>query len=254
MKKTDGRRKFLLLLAAVRSVVALAAILAAKFLIDDHYLWLVLMRPTKEVFLFGAFLARREQDAGLLLEIALAGLPLLVAGVWLFYFLGRMYSEEIEADEMPRWARKVLPAHKVRTMESVLQKKGAKLVFLTRLAVFPSTVVAAAAGASEMGSRRFMRSDGLGAAASMIEVMAVGYFLGEFFDPEDPVTSWTITGLGVAATLALLYLLGRYVRKDARTGPAGGLSEPPPPAPERCSDSTGTDSADRTVASPGTAG
>lgn len=214
MKKSPERRRILVGLAALRGGLAIAAIPAAPFLYDGHFLWLVLMRPTKEVFLFGAFLARQSDQMSLLFKIAIAGLPLAVLGVWLFYYLGRMYSKEIRKGDLPGIAGKILPAKRIQTLAKVLKRKGAKLVFLGRLAAFPSTVVAATAGSSGMKSRRFLPADGLGALASMVEVMAIGYVLGEFFDPEDPVVSWTVTGAGILAAFGLMFLLGRYLKKE----------------------------------------
>lgn len=59
--------------------------------------------------------------------------------------------------------------------------------------------------------------------------MAIGYMVGGFFDPEDPIVSWTVTGVAIAATFALLYLLGRYVRREADRS---ALSPRPEKAPE----------------------
>lgn len=214
MKKSPKRRQILILLAALRGVLAVAAIPAAPLLYDGHYLWLVLMRPTKEVFLFGAFLARRTAEPMLLLKVAVAGLPVMVAGVWLFYYLGRMYSKEIQNGDLPGVAGKVLPPKKIKAYAKVLKRKGAKLVFLGRLAAFPSSAVAATAGSSGMKSRRFLPADGFGALASIVEVTAIGYVLGGFFDPEDPAVSWTVTGVGVLAAFGLMFLLGRYLKRE----------------------------------------
>lgn len=216
LRKTTQRRTVLLYLAALRAVLAVAAIAAAKFLYNDHFLWLVLMRPTKEVFLFGGFLARRQQEPSLLLQVALAGIPISVAGVWLFYYLGRCFSREIEGGDLPGLAGKLLPARKVRSLQTVLNSKGTKLVLISRLAVFPSTAVGAAAGSSNVRSRDYLPADFLGALVSIGQVMGIGYLLGDLFDPDDPVISWTLTVLAVIATFALLYLLGRYLRREAK--------------------------------------
>lgn len=224
MKRTAKRRTLLLYVAGVRAVLAVAALFAAKFLYEDHFLWLVLMRPTKEVFLFGAFLAKRGQQPSLILQVILVGIPVAVGGVWLFYYLGRHYSQEIKAGELPGLAGRLLRAQKVRSLREILNGKGSKLVFLSRLAVFPSTAMAAAAGSSNMRSGKFLPADALGALVSIGEVMAIGYVLGDLFDPDDPVISWTITSLAMAATFGLLYLLGRYIQRQAGR---------PAPSPDR---------------------
>lgn len=214
MKKSPERRRILIVLAALRGILAVLAIPVAPLLYDGNYLWLVLMRPTKEVFLFGAFLARKADEPVLLLKVAAAGLPLAVAGVWLFYYLGRMYSKEIQNGNLPGVAGRILPPKRIKAHAKVLKRKGAKLVFLGRLAAFPSSVVAATAGSSGMKSRQFLPADGFGALASIVEVMAIGYVLGGFFDPEDPVVSWTVTGAGVLVAFGLMFLLGRYLKRE----------------------------------------
>lgn len=214
MEETRKRKKILLVLAGLRTVLGVAAILLAKFLYEDHFLVLTMMRPTKEVFLAGAFLAKQGDEPALLLKIILAGLPLSIAGVWLSYLLGRQFSAEIGKKELPGIAGRILPVKKVRKLEKVLSKKGPRLVFLGRLAAFPSSVIGAAAGSSDMALRRFILADGMGAVFAIVEVMSLGYVLGSFFDKDDPATSWAITGLAVAATFGLLFLLGRYLKRE----------------------------------------
>jgi membrane protein DedA with SNARE-associated domain len=204
----------LLVLGGLRLFLGVLAILLAKFLYEDHFLWLALMRPTKEVFLAGGFLAKKGEQPSLLLEVLLAGLPLSIAGVWLSYFLGRMFSKEIRSGHVPGLAGRILPVKKIHKLEKLLKKKGTKLIFLGRLAVFPSSVIGSAAGSTEMPSKRFLPADALGAFVAILEVLALGYGLGGFYDKDDPVTSWTITGLGALATFELLFLAGRYLRRE----------------------------------------
>lgn len=214
MKKSPEKKKVLLVLAGIRGVLGVAAIFLAKFLYEDNFLLLVLMRPTKEVFLAGAFLAKQGDQPSLLIKVLAAGLPLSIAGVWLSYYLGRLYADEITNEKLPGIAGKILPAKRIRKLEKVLEKKGPKLVFLGRLAAFPSSVIGATAGSSDMPSKKFLPADGLGALVAIVEVMSLGYVLGSFFDKDDPVTSWTITGVAVAATFGLLFLLGRYLKRE----------------------------------------
>lgn len=214
MKKSPEKKKVLLVLAGIRGVVAVAAIFLAKFLYEDNFLLLTLMRPTKEVFLAGAFLAKQNDDPSLLLKVLAAGLPLSIAGVWLSYYLGRMYSDEICNEKLPGLAGRILPVKRIRKMEKVLEKKGPRLVFLGRLAAFPSSVIGATAGSSDMESKKFLPADGLGALVAIVEVTSLGYALGSFFDKDDPATSWTITGVAVVATFGLLFLLGRYLKRE----------------------------------------
>jgi membrane-associated protein len=206
---TDARRartgRVLLWLAAARALVSLAAIPLAAALWEDHFAVLVLLRPTKEVLLAGGFALRRHDVA--LLVLAAAAVPLLVLGVWHFFALGRLYGDELDA--LPRWARRVLPPKRVETLCTALTKRGAPLVVLGRLAAFPSSLLAAAAGASDMPVRKFLLADAAGAALSFVIVVGAGFALGEAYEHAGP---W-LTGVGVVALAALAVLFGRRLRK-----------------------------------------
>lgn len=206
---TDPRRaragRVLLWLAVVRALVSLAAIPLAAALWQDHFAVLVLLRPTKEVLLAGGFAVRRDEVAVLML--AVAAVPLLVFGVWHFFALGRLYGGEL--DSLPGWARRVLPPKRVDAMCAVLTKRGAPLVLLGRLAAFPSSLVAAAAGASDMPVRKFLLADAAGAALSFVVVVGAGYALGEAYEHAGP---W-LTAVGVLALAALAVVFGRWLRR-----------------------------------------
>ena len=197
----------LTVLAGVRTVLGLLAIPLAPFLYEEHFVVLVLIRPTKEVLLAGGFLVR-EGDVSLPVLLA-ATVPMLVLGVWLMFALGRAYSKEIASGDVPGLGGRVLPAKRISDIRRVLKKKGARLVVLGRLAAFPSTAVAAAAGSSTMPARTFLRADGLGAALSIVEVVGAGLLLGSAYKQAGP---W-LTGVGVAVLLGLMWLAGRYLKR-----------------------------------------
>jgi membrane protein DedA with SNARE-associated domain len=201
-------RKVLVGLAFVRLVLGVAAIPLAPFLYEDHFLILVLLRPTKEVFLAGGFLAR-QGDVNLFL-IVLAAIPLSIFGVWLFYLLGRAYSKQIHDDKMPAFAARILTAERIKKVEKTLDKKGPKLIFLGRLAVMSSATVAAAAGAAKLEPRKFFPWDLAGGLLSIAYTLAAGWFLGEAYEKAGP---W-ITAAGVVALAAFAYVLGRSLKKD----------------------------------------
>ncbi|MEO7804988.1 MAG: hypothetical protein ABIS18_12000 [Actinomycetota bacterium] len=48
-----------------------------------------------------------------------------------------------------------------------------------------------------------------------LEVMSVGYLLGGFFNRDDPKTTWLITGVGVIALFGLMFLIGRYLKRES---------------------------------------
>jgi membrane-associated protein len=201
-------RVALLALAGVRAALGLIAIPLAPALYRDHFIVLVLLRPTKEVLLAGGFLFKRG-DVGLPALLA-AAVPLALWGVWHFFFIGRAYSKEIaEGDGLPRWATRILPAKRVAKMCEVLERKGTKVVVAGRVAAFPSALLGAAAGASKMEPRRFLIADSIGAAISIAEVVVAGYLLGAAYKEAGP---W-VTVAGVLALLGLLVYVGRALRK-----------------------------------------
>ena len=211
-KTTRTARKFreaMLWVAAVRVVLGTLAIPLAPFLYKKHFLILVLMRPTKEVMLAAGFRAR-SGDVNLP-EILIAAIPLTILGVWHSYYLGRAYAKEIKSDKLPWIASKILPSKKIKALQKVLKKKGPRLIFLGRLAAFPSALVAAAAGSSEVTSRDFLVPDGTGGILSLGVVMAIGYFLGDAYKKGG---TWvTVAGVAVLAVVAVLF--GRYLKRES---------------------------------------
>lgn len=202
-------KKVLLALAGVRTFMAIAAIPLAPVLYEDQFLLLVLLRPTKEIFLAGGFLARQDEVAvGM---IFLAAIPLSIFGVWLFYLLGHAYSKEIHSEKMPSFAARFLTPDRIKKFESALAKKGPKLIFLGRLAVMSSASVAAAAGAAKLEARKFFPWDGLGGFLSISYTVAAGWFLGEAYEKAGP---W-ISVAGVIALVAFAVILGRNLKEES---------------------------------------
>jgi membrane protein DedA with SNARE-associated domain len=196
-------------LAGVRTILGIVAIPLAPALYEDHFVLLVLLRPTKEVLLAGGFLLRRHEVA--LPVLLAAAIPLAIFGVWHFYFLGRAYSKEIRSGKgLPNWASKILPPKRIKALSDILDKKGTRVVFLGRLAAFPSALMAAAAGASDMSRREFLVADGLGGLLSIAEVLIAGYAFGAAYKRAGP---W-LTGVGIAALAVLLVLMGRWLRRQ----------------------------------------
>lgn len=215
-RASSSFRIALLVLAAVRTAFGILAALVAASLWHRHFTAVVAMRPTKEVLLAAGFKVRLG-DVGLL-PVVLAVVPLGVFGVWLFFALGRSWSVELHGgDGLPRWAQRILPADRVNQLCRVLERKGSRVVVFGRLAVFPSTLMAAAAGASGMSSSRFLVADGVGAALSTVEVLGAGYVLGRAYQNAGP---W-LTGVGGVVTLGLLAAMGWWLRRDGQADGAG---------------------------------
>jgi membrane-associated protein len=200
------KRGPLLALGGVRVVVAIAAIPLAPFLYRDHFLLLVLMRPTKEMFLAGGFLARQGEVP--IWALVLAAIPLSIFGVWLFFLLGRTYRREIESDSLSGMAGDILKPERVKRFQDVLDRKGPRLIFLGRLAVMSSAAVAAAAGAAGMQTRKFLLVDLAGGLMSIAYAVAAGHVLGAAYERAGP---W-LTALGAVALIAFAYILGRALQ------------------------------------------
>lgn len=200
-------QRTLLAFAALRAALGVVAIPLAPFLFEDHFLVLVLLRPAKEVFLAGGFLARGG-DVNLVL-LVLAAIPLSIFGVWHFYLLGRAYSNDIGSHRMSGLAARILTPDRIERLERSLERKGTKLVFLGRLAVLSSAAVAAAAGAAKMEPAKFFPWDLGGGLLSIAYTVGAGWFLGAAYEEAGP---W-ITAAGVAALLGFAFVLGRTLQR-----------------------------------------
>jgi membrane protein DedA with SNARE-associated domain len=201
-------KKMLLGLAMFRAVLGIVAIPLAPFLYEEHFLVLVLLRPTKEVFLLGGFLARQAEVN--VVAIALAAIPLSIFGVWIFFLLGRAYAREIASDRLPGFAARIFTRERIQKFERSLEKRGPKLIFLGRLAVMSSATVATAAGVAKMEPKKFFAWDLAGGCLSIAYTVGTGWILGETYEAAGP---W-ITVAGIAALIGFALILGRSLQKD----------------------------------------
>lgn len=206
-------RKAVLGAAVARAVLSLAAIPLAPLLYREHAAVLVLLRPTKETLLFAGY-AVHAGDLSLPVAIA-AALPLLLLGVWQFYALGFFYKRDLERKELPGVAGRVLPRKRVQKLQGVLEHKGQKVVFLGRLAAMPSSLIAAAAGASGFEWRRFVIADTAGALLSLALMLGLGWMLEDAYEAAGP---W-LTGLGVAALAVVAIVVGRALTREGAKRP-----------------------------------
>jgi len=198
----------LLGLAVARIAVGFVAVALVPLWYDRHFVWVVLLRPTKEILLAAGFLVRKGDMA--LPSVLMAAVPLVVLSVWLMYALGVLYRRELRDADLPWVAGRLLPPERIERMAKALERAGEKAVFLGRLAIFPSSLMAAAAGASSVPPRRFLVADGLGAIVSVAEVVGAGYLLGETYERAGP---W-LTAAGAAALIALLFAVGRLLHRN----------------------------------------
>jgi membrane protein DedA with SNARE-associated domain len=203
-------RRLLIGLGVGRIALAGVALILVPVFYEDHFLWVTLLRPTKEVLLGGGFLVRRGDL--FLVPLLLVALPLLVGGVWLWYLLGISYRDEIQDRELPGIAGRLLPRASVLDLGEALRASGWRLVFFGRLAAFPSSVLAAAAGTSGMDRRTFLLADLAGALTSLALVVGAGYALGEAYRRAG---LWlTLVGLAVLVGVAVLF--GTHLKRVSR--------------------------------------
>jgi membrane protein DedA with SNARE-associated domain len=201
-------RPVLLALAGVRAIVGVIAIPLAPILYDDHFVLLVLLRPTKDVLLAGGFLLR-DGSVGLV-PLVLASVPLAVLGVWHFYAIGLAYADELRSGKgLPRWAKAVVSPKRVKAMEKLIHHNLRLAVLVGRVSVFPSTILGAAAGVSRVPPREFLPLDALGAGLSVTEVLLAGYAFGRAYESGGRV----VTVIGVALLLGGLVALGRWLKR-----------------------------------------
>ena len=214
MKAAANVRGLLIVAAVVRAVLAIAAIPLAPFLYRKHVAVLVLLRPTKEVLLFAGY-SMHNGDVSLPV-VALAAAPILLAGVWLFFGLGRVFGPELDKHDLPGIAGRLLPRSKLQRFERALEREGIKVVFLARMAAMPSSLIAAAAGASDVDTRTFLIVDGLGALCSLVVMVGLGWLLEDAYESAGP---W-LTGVGVVVLAAIAVVIGRALSRDEPARPA----------------------------------
>lgn len=213
----------------LRGILAIIAIPLAPVLHRDHVAGLVSLRPTKDVFLFAGFQVNRGHTT--LPAVVAAALPLLLGGVWASFGLGRAYADRLDEGELPGLLGRVLPAKRIDAMRSLLDEKGSRVLFLGRLAAFPSTVMAAAAGASGMSWRRFVVSDGAGALLSLAVALELGDVLEDAYESGG---TW-LSVLGVVVLAMGAVVLGRSLKHHSLEHHGQGRAARRPAAPEDAS-------------------
>lgn len=197
--------------AIARYAVPLAVIPAIPFLIARGELaLLVLLRPQKEFLLLSAAQLARTGAPSIPLLLA-AYVPFMVMAVWAFFIVGRIFRPALDAGEAPRWLTRILPAEQLDLGRRVLARRGPLIAVMGRLAALPPTIMAAAAGASDVDGRRYLAADLVGAFASFGLMVVAGLVLGEAYEDYG---IW-ITVAGVVVLVALIALITRWVRNEA---------------------------------------
>lgn len=209
-----GRRKrdrVLIAVAAARFVVPLAAVPLIPVLIPDHVVWMLLLRPTKEFQLIGGAQFQLTGAPHPLLLLA-AFVPMMVIAIWTFFAVGRIEREALAVGTAPRWLQRALPERQLAVAQSVLARRGATIAVLGRLGGLPPTVLAAAAGASDISARRYLAADAVGALLSFAVMVWAGMRAGRAWEEG---VGW-LTGVTAVLFVAVLVLLARWIRAEAR--------------------------------------
>jgi membrane protein DedA with SNARE-associated domain len=213
-----GLRRLALGVVIGRYVIVLGVIPAIPFLlVQERIALLVLLRPTKEWLLVGGAFLRVQGEPSVWLLFA-AYLPLMVVVVWFFFIAGRAYRMLLRNGTGPKWLRRAIPPDKLELAQRMLVRRGPLIAVLGRVAAFPPTLLAAAAGVSDISPRRYLAADLLGAVLSFGIVVSAGYGLGEAYERGGP---W-ITGLGAGLFVVLIVLMTRWIRREAERSPLPG--------------------------------
>jgi membrane protein DedA with SNARE-associated domain len=200
----------LVALAALRYLVPLAALPLVPVLVPDDIALLTLLRPAKEILLLGGGLSTTQATPTWIIAL-LAYLPLMVGGVWAFFGVGRAYAVELRDGAGPRWLERAIRPDQLVVAQRVLARRGPTIAILARLAALPPTIVAAAAGTTDVSARRFLTADLIGALAAFAITFGLGRALGSAYERGGP---W-LTGIGLGLLVAVVALLTRWLRREA---------------------------------------
>jgi membrane protein DedA with SNARE-associated domain len=197
--------------AIARYAIPLAVIPAIPFLIARGELaLLVLLRPQKEFLLLAAAQLARTGAPSVALLFA-AYVPLMIVAVWAFFIVGRIFRPALDAGEAPRWLTRILPPQQLDVGRRVIARRGPLIAVMGRMAALPPTIMAAAAGASDVHGPRYLVADLVGALGSFALMVGAGLVLGEAYDEYG---IW-ITVAGIGVLVALIALITRWVRSEA---------------------------------------
>ncbi len=208
-KPRDSRyHRILAVLGAARVVMQLAAIPLAPLLYRKHVGVLVFLRPTKEVLLFAGY-AIENGDVSWYV-VVICAIPIYFGGVWLSYALGYEYGPKMTRKALPGLLGRLLPRKRIQKVRKAIEKNGARVVFLGRLAAMPSSLIGAAAGVARFDVKRFLTNDAAGGSLAFALMVGLGYGLDEAYENAGP---W-LTGFGIAAFGAGAFFVGRTITKE----------------------------------------
>jgi membrane protein DedA with SNARE-associated domain len=135
----------------------------------------------------------------------------MIVAVWAFFIVGRIFRPALDAGEAPRWLTRILPPQQLEVGRRVIARRGPLIAVMGRMAALPPTIMAAAAGASDVDARRYLAADMVGALGSFALMVGAGLALGDAYDEYG---IW-VTVAGVIILIGLVALITRWVRREA---------------------------------------
>lgn len=181
----------------------------------EEVYWLMLIRPSKDVVLWGGGLWRTT-DAVDLWWLFLAYAPLMIVMNWSFFFVGRAYGPALARGEGPRWLQRSITPKNFALARTLLARKGPAIAVLGRIAALPPTVLAAAAGTSDVGTWRYQLADTFGGVVGFGITVGIGILLGETYAQGGP---WLL-GAGLLLVGGAIWWMTRWLQREAEVEPA----------------------------------
>lgn len=206
----DRWRRLSLVVVVLRFAVPLAAIPAIPFLLVNNISLLVLLRPQKEFVLVGGGQSRYLGEPELA-ALFFAFIPLGLLTIPAFFVIGRAYQGALRTGDGPDWLHRAIRPSQLEVAQRVIARKGPAIAVLGRLAALPPTVLAAAAGVSDVSWRRYLAADATGAVLAIGLTLGAGYALGRTYQ-EGGI--W-LTAIGVTLFAVIILLLTYWIRREA---------------------------------------
>jgi membrane protein DedA with SNARE-associated domain len=216
-------RRPLLVLAILRYVVPIAALPLIPVLLPDRVPLLMLVRPGREVQLAAGGLHRVNGEPDLWVAF-LAFLPLMVGAVWVFFLLGRAWRPELVRDDTDGWLARIVPPEVFAQFRRLLERRGPMLAFIGRIGALPPTILAAAAGTSDVDARRYLVADFFGAIVGFAMTVGVGWALGTAYERG----GWWLTIAGLLLFFAVVAWISNWIRRESERDGDGATTSPEP--------------------------
>ncbi|MEX0834652.1 MAG: hypothetical protein WD010_01075, partial [Nitriliruptor sp.] len=206
--------RVVLWLAVARYVVPILALPLLTRLLrgdvsDGEYALIIALRPGREVMLgAGAQLLRLGRPSPVLLFVA--AFPFFVAAVWVFFLLGRVHRTALREGTGPAWLHRIAPPEKIEVGQRALVGRGPIVAFLARVGGLPPTLLAAAAGVTDVRPLRYLLADAAGAVVVFAITLGVGYGLGETYAR----SGWWFTAAAIVVVLGLSTWFTTWVQRE----------------------------------------